>query len=660
MKSMTGWGCSAVEKKMRADRGRLLARSLTRLGLACITAAVCIQVGYLAWAFHKDFSNAIKTIGQPTVWRSANYSSGKNFADFVVFLNQHIPTDGTVYLPPAQAGSRSLDATYLQVFLYPRRLAECPNTGCMELAPQAKTYAVVAGGFPGAETLERATDKLTFNDKWGVITLDEGGFGQAAALPGFRSLADVARATASPILWLLALTIIGSGFTTLLIPSDHPYVRISLGYGMGLSLFTISAGAAATAGLRLDKPLMVGITLILLGAAAIGFYRSGVKGRFRRNLPRTTLPRRARLDAWAAGLLLLGALSAVISVGMGYSVSDEILVWAPKGYGIASAGSLARVTEWGTNTLAYPLHVPMLIAANNLLFGDMLPAAKLAFSGYYLALLLLVYAELQQAGISRPISGCCTLLAAATPILFRHGTIAYANLPFAFYLVAASIQLIRALEKAEGAETAWRLTLSGLLFAGAAWTRPEGAVMAWLGAAMLLALAYLSLRKLPSPQRLAYLAIPLVLYEVYWWLVKRVAYPVPFDKSQMGSHALTSILSGNLHLNEAAYLLGFGLNRLFQIKNWGVMGAAIILVTITAAVLGIKRRKAPGLTLLAGALFTGMILALYYITSYDTTHDISWWVSTGLERMAFPGLLLLWMGGITQIRGFGMEEGKAG
>jgi hypothetical protein len=37
---------------------------------------------------------------------------------------------------------------------------------------------------------------------------------------------------------------------------------------------------------------------------------------------------------------------------------------------------------------------------------------------------------------------------------------------------------------------------------------------------------------------------------------------------------------------------------------------------------------------------------MYYLTSYDRLHDVSWWTHTGLDRMAMPGLILLWLAGV--------------
>ena len=50
-----------------------------------------------------------------------------------------------------------------------------------------------------------------------------------------------------------------------------------------------------------------------------------------------------------------------------------------------------------------------------------------------------------------------------------------------------------------------------------------------------------------------------------------------------------------------------------------------------------------------GGLFSAMILGIYYLTSYDTSNDLSWWVTSGLNRMVFPGIILAWMGVVVAI-----------
>ena len=53
---------------------------------------------------------------------------------------------------------------------------------------------------------------------------------------------------------------------------------------------------------------------------------------------------------------------------------------------------------------------------------------------------------------------------------------------------------------------------------------------------------------------------------------------------------------------------------------------------------------------LCGWIYLLAIAGMYYLASYDTAHDISWWVSTGLDRMLMPGLLLAWAGGVAGLQ----------
>jgi len=46
--------------------------------------------------------------------------------------------------------------------------------------------------------------------------------------------------------------------------------------------------------------------------------------------------------------------------------------------------------------------------------------------------------------------------------------------------------------------------------------------------------------------------------------------------------------------------------------------------------------------IVAGGLLVLATYAMYYVSSYETVHDTSWWVSTGLDRMLFPGMITLW------------------
>lgn len=606
-----------------------------------------------AW---EQAAEALKTIGQPTVWRSANYGHSQNLAEFVVFLHQRLPAQATVFWPGQDSGSRLPGATLMQMLLFPRRLLQCPATGCEDIQLGEETFFVAAGNFPGATITQQATRSEAFNERWGVLTINPAGFEQNPAPSRFRSLLEALLAAVAPALWMLLLTASGALIVSALHPQADFYFKAALGFGLGTGMVTVATALLSVAGFVLRPATLAAVT----GAAAAAGLAAWRLARGRKPASRSTERKRSDrpVDSWVVLFVGLAAVSAMVAVGKGYHVSDELLIWAPKGYGIAGLGTIAGVTGWGTNTLPYPLQVPMLIAAFNLLFGDILPAAKLVFSTYYLALLLLVYSFLRHTiGVRHFIAGCCTLLVASAPLIFRHSTIAYANLPYTLYLASAAVLLAGAAgNKAElGAKRIY--LLSGMFFMLASWTRPEGVWMAWLLIVCVAAVKYGRQRRLVW-QEWAWLVAPMGFYQVLWWMVSRAAYLEGVERSQIGLRAVRAILEGNLHIYEGAYVVISGISRLLGFDNWGVWGAGLMVLAAAGLVWWIWGRGGKALVFLQGWLVVGMVLVIYFVASYDGNHDISWWVSTGLERMLFPGVLLLWMGGIQVVNGTVGEVGE--
>ncbi len=212
------------------------------------------------------------------------------------------------------------------------------------------------------------------------------------------------------------------------------------------------------------------------------------------------------------------------------------------------------------------------------------------------------------------------------------------------------------------------------MFAFAAWTRPEGLPFAWLMvAALLLAARWLRLGWLGRRQ-LALLTVPLLGYSLFWLWLKSAAYAQPVGRAGLAEAAAGGILSGNLHLSALLYSAGSLLGGLFDVETWGSFGLlllaalfALLLLSLLQAGAGKGKPVPPGvaedgraaaLLLLCGGVYLLAVLAMYYLTSYDPSHDISWWVSTGLDRMVLPGLLLVWVGGIARLfRSIAEREG---
>jgi hypothetical protein len=354
-------------------------------------------------------------------------------------------------------------------------------------------------------------------------------------------------------------------------------------------------------------------------------------------------------------------LAAFIAIGKGYHATDELVLWGVKGYGIAADGTIQWVTQWGTNTVAYPLHIPLSIAASRWLLSETLPAAKLIFPAYAFALLLLLYQVLRQFGLRQSLASLGALAAITAPLMFRHATLAYANLPLSFYLFAAVALLTQALAQDGGRPAPGIMLLSGGMFAAAAWTRPEGLALAWV-MIVIVGIAGRIRRALPGWRSLGLLIAPLLAYSAFWLWLKSFAYARPLGRAGLTEAAVEQILSGNFHVPEALYIGRSMWAGLFDMQTWGGFGFLALLAFLAPLVQLLRQRsrasKGQRSTTEKAAHFAAFLMALggwayllaiggiYYLTSYDSVHDISWWVSTGLARMLMPGLLLGWAGGI--------------
>ena len=216
-----------------------------------------------------------------------------------------------------------------------------------------------------------------------------------------------------------------------------------------------------------------------------------------------------------------------------------------------------------------------------------------------------------------------------------------------YYMISAVILLARSLRSPELGENEGTLLLSGLFFAGAAWTRPEGLLISWLVIVLVLIAAFLKRDIQLSLRRMVVLLMPLGVFTVFWLLLKRVIYD-----QQLGSDIVTPALAqfsrGNLHIAEALFILHSAFSQFIKIKVWGVVGFGIIIALILSLV-PLLWRKSLWVVFVSGLAYILAILGFYFLASFDTVHDISWWVNTGLDRMLLPGFLLIWIWGISWI-----------
>ncbi len=636
------------------------------LWLVLLVAAL-LQTGFVLQHYAPLAVRVYKDIGKHALWRGAAFYEGAFFADYVEFILANTPQNARVVLPPTGYGPLPLSASpIMQFFLAPREVLNCTTLECgAQVVRDERTYILISHEFPPVQRYQGTLAYTMFNEKLGVIPPDGGFTGAGQTLPRFNSLLQIGGNVLQGAAWLAGLWLAGVLLAAALLPArlspaypeSSSLLVLTLGWGLGLGVFSLGLAALSLLGIPIgQESTLAAWAAILTGGAGLGLL-----ARRRVSQHWTALRQCAwRTWAWFLPVLALGVLGLYLSIGMGYYSDDGILLWGVKGSGIAITGSLADIWRWGTTTLAYPLHIPLSIASLNLLAGSALPASKLLFGGYYLFILALVFAFLLQAGLKPSTAGMVSFLFASTPLLFYHATIAYANLAAAFYLLGGGFVFLAALPQnteSTPLPNPRALALSGLLFALAAWTRPEFLGMAVVG---LLALGVFSF-----PWRLlrqvgvlwAALLAPLAGYGLFWAAVYRKAYAsAEFYQSDLAGEMISQFLAGQFHLGEGWQVLAYGVNSLFTFSVWGGLGFA----SLGLVFFGVWKRLSPaarsgtgkwvpstGARLaILGGLFLLAACAIYYVTSFDQSEDLSWWLTTGFDRIAMPGILLLFLAGV--------------
>jgi len=613
-------------------------KKLYALIAVALLFGIIYQAANLSGEYGSNLAAIRSNLGKSGYWRGANFNQSQKVADYIEFLNRNIPENARVIIPSLGGDSKVLVNPYMQFFLAPREVANCLNVECLQSLSRDETYIVIVGNLPVNLFPDAST--IMFDEYWGLLPPKKYETESNPEIVSFNSLGAIIQAVIGPLLWMAGLALTGTAFTILLLPGRERYLQIALGYGLGLGLFSMTIVLLSLLGFNLNTKLILVSTGTLVGIALSFLYWGMKKHESGSTSPKIEIPK-SKFDFWPLIFLGLGGIAIILAVGKGYHRIDAIQIWGAKGYGIAAVGSFHTITDWGTNTLPYPLHIPALIAGFRVLFGDLLPSSKLIFGGYYLAIMMIGYYALLGMGVRRWLSGLAVLLMVTTPILFRHGTIGYANLPFAFCLLSGVVVFLPVFTGRSGYGN---LILSGLFLAFAAWTRPEGLMLSFFVAGLLLLFVFLDKRNSLEWGKALRFLTPLVIYFLIWIVVKAQIYPEPLSKTNLTSDALNYILKGELHIQEVFFIFAFLFQELVTSSVWGAFGIILLVICIFVLIFLKCVSRIATVMITIGGILLLLIVGMYYLTSYDSAHDLSWWVRSGLDRMIFPGLIVLWLG----------------
>jgi len=578
------------------------------------------------------------------IWRSARFARGNNFADFVEFLRKEIPEEGRVVLPPEEVTMQALSTTpFMQLFLSPREVINCTTINCgSAFLEEDNTYILIMGlgQFP-AEHMDKDNPKVRmFNDTWGIYGPEEGlGNGtdpkQISSVQAF--LADVV----FPICVFIYFLFMGFHFARRLVPEYSPWFQIGVGYGLIVGLLSILVYISLLLFPAMElKNLLFGYAVFW---GAIFLFRTiwGEEDKFLFLMEFSD-----SISIWVLFWVGLSAVLFFISVGAGYHTSDAIALWGAKGEGMSIVG-LKAAGGWGTSTTNYPLLIPSSIAVWRSAFGNSLPASKMLFPGFYLAVLCLIYGYLDE-NVKKSWAGLCTIVFATSPMLVQHARIGYANLPLAFYMTAGVIFLFDYCFKDMCRNQALRNVMVGLFFVFVVWTRPEGI---WLSLGVIIS-AFIFGGLVPNMQiKWRYLIVIFLSLVIFWglWKVTSIFYSIPEGVENLYKVALQEIVSGNLRLSSLAFMLSFLGRQAIHFQTWGSIGVGLFLSALLYLTRGREINQREGWFFLIGFLNVVIVIGIYYIFAFDSRYDISWWLNSGFNRMVMPGMILIWLGTILYI-----------
>jgi len=583
----------------------------------------------------------LSNLDRTGTWRGAKFARSGNFADYLIFLRTEIPETGIVVIPPEEVSMWTLSNTHaMQFFLNPREVKNCTTIDCgSDFVGRENTYILIMGlsQFPGNMIQNQTLNIRMHNDTWGVFG-PEDGLGKGKPPVDLTSFKILAMDIFFPLFSFILLIIIGYFFASIILPGLPPWSRLGIGYGVLLGVFSVFGYGFLYLGwienLTLCFSLLTGLSVLILITALL-------TKKVHLDIVTELFVWGSTLEIWTILIVVLGGLYIFLAVGAGVHATDSYVLWGAKGAGLATEG-LSGVVVRGTNTTVYPLHIPVLIGMLMDTFGDTLPASKIIFPVYYLSLLLVVYGFLKERSDSA-LAGLSTLVLATMPVLARHARIGYANLPLTFYLVVGVVLFIRAASESNLNLQRKLWIVSGIFFALAIWTRPEG-----LGLVIGILIAGLSSLlfsgELKHLRKIWLIVIAPFLVGVGWKVTSSRFY-IGIDLVEGNLEKIVQQFSmGIYHLKDFSLILRYFLRQIYDFQTWGMVGFGSLIAITVFFLSAHKRDSKLRILLMTAASSLMVIIAIYYVFAFDQVHGMEWWLGGGFTRMIMPGMTLLWLG----------------
>lgn len=583
--------------------------------------------------------------------RSAIGLLGNRGWQFMRFLNAVVPSTSPIVVPiGAEWFSQE---NVLQFFLMPRGIPSCSSGNMSGVEADIRAcvghpgyFVPSIGSFPAADALPQDKRLVPFPS---VVGWYHGIYVPVEFAPPHDLLPPPTALRASRVAaiatmdfgLLTAVLLLGLLLTAAILGRRIDLGVASLAFPLGCGALTWCTFLVSLVRRgRLDFLSFALAFTALGGAALVAKNIPGVPKRASApNLP----SQRERIERPALAILfllivVLFSLSAAISVARAYSSFDEIANWALKGYAIADFNTVYAGSAWGGHGLAYPQNLAIFISLFRLADRDVLGFTKLAFPLFLASLSAGSAAFLMRRGLSPVVACLCVLCLIATPVLFLHSTIAFANLPFATYIVLGGVHLIEGVPS----RSIRQLVMGNLLLGFAAWTRPEGVGFGALLILILIAVALVSRRFWLG----VVIATAPYLVISTSWLGFGYSYIRSDEVGQTLGGLFGALSSGSINTASVSVLMRYAAEHFADVHTWGLtVAAALFLASLALATIRRRGSFESAASLVSGLLLIGLPLFMFYAASY-TKSDFIGFLDASFQRAFFPGITLLLLGGL--------------
>jgi len=356
------------------------------------------------------------------------------------------------------------------------------------------------------------------------------------------------------ILVLVSILFLGDSFTSLFRCKLSCWERFGLAYGLGLAILTYGTFLFSLAGAPFNRWVLLFVFLVSLALIWYGKKKRRTGLGLKICWSRPTIP----VVILGTAILLVSLSSLFESVFRPIYTWDALAIWGTKAKAIFFLGSVQAVKDFGAKPY-YPLNIPIAMALFYH-FGE--PFVKSLFSLYFLALLAVFYGSLKRHGCGY-VGSAGTLMLAATPFVFFHSTIAYANLPMALYYMASVIYLYQFFQDNNRAF----LILSSVLVGIGCWTRPEGIMWSVPNLAVLTIYA---LRRKQWLDPILYVG-PILAFFLPWSIFSRyiIETKSPYGSAVLGS--IKQLFTLNVEPAHMWDVLRYFWQQVFVKENWLVV-----------------------------------------------------------------------------------------